>query len=95
MKMKVHWQGLVCLFARTANRDLPSFRLTLHIFFSLCFCFQSWQLHKSTIQVDLARDAGDMNGAFLVLLAPCPFVLSLFRVLLATLRSGNFAKACF
>lgn len=35
---------------------------------------------------------GATHGAFLALLAPFPFDLSLYRVLLATLRGRNFAS---
>lgn len=58
------------------------------------FFFPSWQPHSSGIQMVFARDAGVVNGAFLVfLLALFPFVLSLFHVLLATLQIGSFASS--
>lgn len=47
VKVKVLWQRLPLLLVSTANRELPSFRLKLHIFFFPLFYFQSWQPHES------------------------------------------------
>ena len=97
VKMKVFGSVFLCLLASTANRELPSFLLKLHIFSSpppplLFFTFKAGSLIRTAFKLAAPGMRGIMNGAFLVFLASFPFVLSLLRVLLATLWSRNFAN---
>lgn len=62
----------LCLLASTANRELPSFRLKLHIFFSSFsfFTFKAGSLIRAAFRQAVPGMRGVVNGAFLVLLAP-------------------------
>lgn len=82
----------LCLWVSTANRELPSFWLKLHIFFFPLSCFQSWQPHKSSIQGARAKDVGRHERSISCPPGPLFPLCCLYRVLLGTLRSRNFAS---
>ena len=95
VKMKVSGSVFLCLLASTANRELASFLLKLHILSPqppAFFTFKAGSLIRTAFKLAAPGMRGVMNGAFLVFLASFPFVLSLPRVLLATLWSRNYAN---
>lgn len=95
VKMKVLWQCLpLSLSEHRKQRTLLScwsytYFLPHPPFF---FTFKAGSLIRTAFKLAAPGMRGVMNGAFLVFLASFPFVLSLPRVLLATLWSRNFAN---
>lgn len=78
VKMKVHWQGLPSVSYQEQQTETSLLSSLSYTYFSpTLLYFQSWQPHKSTIQMDCTEDAEHHEWGISCPPGPFPFVLSL------------------